>query len=417
LKPKNIVLLGFVNKAVEYLDEHMDEETPDYKLSKLKNIDLVALEDELNKNLSSSLGSMQSTMTSLLKAGNEAFNDFLDSHKEASDLTQELNDILDVDLDSKQVVKKDDKQELQDLLSFYNLEDRFDFSTEEDDSEIEEALEDRQMEEEIVLSEEEKMLQQIAESANDIKDDDKAGYSEIYNDLQEKQNTELDDIFNQIVDHEKNPDVKVQITADEVNRLFKEQIIKVDKQQSKSETKPAQVLDSVSKPDIVENPGVDSQAEESKQADAPAEAKPYVNSLIEDLKQQMAREEEAQRVKDETNKEVYDRILETYPYLPISFIKNVYDLKDSINLDYQYCKNIVVLHRVNFATIDELQQFAEIVLQHGYQINADEKQKIVDCFIQLKNKEGKIIANIFTVANQASLLHGEYEGYRVIEVL
>ena len=26
MKPKNIMLLGFVNKAVDYLDRHMDEE-------------------------------------------------------------------------------------------------------------------------------------------------------------------------------------------------------------------------------------------------------------------------------------------------------------------------------------------------------------------------------------------------------
>ena len=38
---------------------------------------------------------------------------------------------------------------------------------------------------------------------------------------------------------------------------------------------------------------------------------------------------------------------------------------------------------------------------------------IVDLFKLYRNSDGKILTNIFEIANQARLLHGEYEGYRV----
>ena len=39
---------------------------------------------------------------------------------------------------------------------------------------------------------------------------------------------------------------------------------------------------------------------------------------------------------------------------------------------------------------------------------------IVDVFKEYVNSDGKIITSIFEVANQAALLKGEYEGYRVL---
>ena len=41
-------------------------------------------------------------------------------------------------------------------------------------------------------------------------------------------------------------------------------------------------------------------------------------------------------------------------------------------------------------------------------------KKIVDVFKEYMNSDGKIITSIFEVANQASLLGGEYDGYRVL---
>ena len=61
MKPENIILLGFVNKAVEYLDKHMEDE-PDNAVAQLRNIDLNSLKDVLDKNLDASLGMMTTTM-------------------------------------------------------------------------------------------------------------------------------------------------------------------------------------------------------------------------------------------------------------------------------------------------------------------------------------------------------------------
>ena len=74
---------------------------------------------------------------------------------------------------------------------------------------------------------------------------------------------------------------------------------------------------------------------------------------------------------------------------------------------------MIVLHRVHFNNIEDLQQFVEIVANHKYSVNVDERKMIVDLFKMYRNTDGKILTNIFEIANQAKLLHGDYEGYRV----
>ena len=49
VKPKNVMLLGFVNKAVDYLDKHIDQDVDSRLLKELRNIDLNALKDDLNR--------------------------------------------------------------------------------------------------------------------------------------------------------------------------------------------------------------------------------------------------------------------------------------------------------------------------------------------------------------------------------
>ena len=145
MKPKNIMLLGFVNRAVEYIDKHMDEE-PDARLAELKNIDLASIKDELADNLDLSLGTMQSTMSTLLKAGNEAFDRFIENHGQRS-FYDEINNIFDEDKDKQKeeedlVLNNQDK--LASLLSFYNLEDDFDIDEESEEEEklVEESKEE-----------------------------------------------------------------------------------------------------------------------------------------------------------------------------------------------------------------------------------------------------------------------------------
>ena len=142
--------------------------------------------------------------------------------------------------------------------------------------------------------------------------------------------------------------------------------------------------------------------------------KPYVSTLIDDLKKQLVVEEDIKKQKEEKNKEIYDRISRMYPYLSKSFVKTVFDLKEDFARDYSNGQKVVVLHRIKFMNVDNLRQFAEIALNHDYLINVDENKLIVDIFKQFDNSDGKILANIYEIANQGCLLNGTYEGYNVI---
>lgn len=574
MQPKNIVLLGFVNKAVEYLDKHIDDDKSDYKLNKLKNIDLVSLEEELSKNLEFSLGSYQSTMTSLLKAGNEAFDEFLDAHTEKVDLLSDLNTIFDVEEDN---VVHNDKQELEDLLSFYNLDSSLNVSeddvienddeklvSEQDDSSFEDIInqsEEKQEENqknieqvtakiidklltnnpllrslmnmpsneeetetvkqedidsvkqeiinesakkepensveetesilenlitEDVVTEtqeendddnsidqiEDEFLRQIAKAADENKADIENGIDELH---ESSNNEEIDTIFSEILDHENAPVVlepEETVKEDKIidhNELFEDiqdeirteaQII--DGHFSTPQEEPIQEEPVLEEP-VLEEPVQEETNEElsseiNLEDDIPVEEETvdakvdvekelqtiinyvpetlreddfeepkvvseeikqpsndtYVSSLIEDLKRQMIEEEKIKIQEDEARQEVYGEIHKTYPYLSSAFIKSVYDLKNGINDEYAEGMNVILLSRIIFENVEELRQFAEVVMNHGYQINVDEKQLIVDCLKQFTNTKGKIIALIFDIANQAAALNGIYEGYRVV---
>ena len=119
---------------------------------------------------------------------------------------------------------------------------------------------------------------------------------------------------------------------------------------------------------------------------------------------------------NELNKKIYDSIVALYPYLSNGFIKGVYELKESFASDYKEGQKIIILHRLVFANLEGLRQFVDVMMSHEYFVNVDEKQMIVDTFKEHFNTDGKILTDIFEIANQAKLLTGEYDGYRIIEV-
>lgn len=389
MKPKNIVLLGFVNEAVKYLDQHIDEDKHDYKLSKLKNIDLVSLEEELGKSLASSLGTMQNTMTSLLNAGNEAFDEFLEAHSNnESDFVKDINNIFDVDLNAD---KKSDKEELENLLSFYNL-----------DKKVEEAVENQNEEVEIVdvpnvdptndaLKDE--FLREIAKAASQSKD-----ISSI-DELKNETNPEIDSLFSEIVDHENN------VAFEETFNINNDDALK----------------ESVVDDDIPVNESKEDNIPVSEKTESYVKVQSqnqivtgnYVNSLINDMNGQLVKDEQA-AIEEENRKAIYEKVSASYPYLQQSFVKTVYDMKDEINDEYREGIDVVVLHRIIFKNVDDLRQYAEVVITHGYEINVDEDQLIVDCIKQFTNAKGKIVSNIFAIANQAAKLNGAYDGYRIM---
>ncbi len=682
MKPKNIMLLGFVNRAVEYIDKHMDEE-PDARLAELKNIDLASIKDELADNLDLSLGTMQSTMSTLLKAGNEAFDRFIENHGQRS-FYDEINNIFDEDKD-KQKEEEDsalnNQDKLASLLSFYNLEDDFDIDEESEEEKHveensnEEVVENKEETEEEVKENKEEVVEEeteyelspedhelMKEIAKNASSDDDTRPLPLHYD--KKTNEDIDSIFNEIIENENNDKVEDEIEPSKENNednglvdqlleelppidttlidelldkiisvkddndidttnepkqeevlpnddnndvlgnseliqniiessLNQEEVVEevketeqplteeisdvnsselveniienslnqdedinnyeeliveddtneevssadedtnipedtaiqnedinddnhVEEQSSTNED----VNDSIEEEEpieenefindfndylgpvyahevienplvdihfdepveeeetsdeifdgsvndqevvagkVIENPLVDINLEEpieeetvdivepAVEEDSNAEVieenvnetaeedvnneveseekveetvkdtnnndKPYVSTLLDDLKKQLETEAEIKKQKEEKNKEIYDRISRMYPYLSKSFVKTVFDLKEDFARDYSNGQKVVVLHRIKFMNVDNLRQFAEIALNHDYLINVDENKLIVDIFKQFDNSDGKILANIYEIANQGCLLNGTYEGYNVI---
>ena len=523
MEPKNVMLLGFVNKAVEYLNKHLD----DTSLAELKNIDLDSLKEKLGEELKDTLDDVSETAETLMAAGREAFDKFVNTKKKENELSDEFDRLFDVDLDEEEETKvKDDKEELEDLLSYYDLnkndeaDEKFleeetqevpeEEAPAEEDSAVEETVneeaseevpeteEEKELEEEIPyeLDEEEtKMLELIARNVN--KKDDKRSQE-----ILTGANKELDSIFSELVAAEDQSSKKTEEVIPEeeaetetIEELYEplpiNQIQELSLEQAKQETEKEKEkeLDQIPEEErakIIENPLVDvsiaqeeekieeeeKEKEEERKAAEPVypeqvdkddiiklmkdiqplsdvyynkienfideqEAKQkayedeeedesdprpvtreknenYISSLIDDLKSKLDKEEVEKRRQEEEFREVYDKIHKAYPYLSNGFIRNVYDLKETIAKEYPLGEQIIILHRSIFHNVENLRQYVEIMLNHGYQINADEKQMIVDAFKQHINTDGKVITSIFEVANQSALLSGDYEGYRVL---
>lgn len=342
MKPKNVMLLGFVNSAVDYLNRHMDEE-PDTRLAELKNVDLASLKDELSDNLDASLGTMQSTMSTLLKAGNEAFDKFVeDTHANGNTISDQFSNLFDVDLDN---TRQSNQEELARLLSFYNLDS--------DDDETNRTNSD------------DELMKKIVENVTSDDTSDIASASQAV-----KQEEGIDNIFNEIVENEDKPVGELKEVA------IDEKKVKQDVQKQETQA--------------------------------------YVSSLISDLRQELVKEEEYKKQQDNKNNEVFERISKLYPYLPEGFIRSVYELKEELSINYPIGDKVIVLHRVSFNDVENLRKFVEIGLNHEYTINADENKKIVDIFKEFVNSDGRILTNIYEIANQGYLLSGTYEGYNVI---
>ena len=164
--------------------------------------------------------------------------------------------------------------------------------------------------------------------------------------------------------------------------------------------------------EIEEEEVQESESEEAAQ-ETPEEAAPsYVDTLLSDLDEEL--EKEIYKRKVSRHDDIYHAIAELYPFLSTAFIKSAYNLKEEIANLYPDGLKLILLHRVNFREVEYLRKFCEIMLSHDYQINADEKKMIVDTFKMHINEDGLILNDIFSVANQARLLCGDYEGYRVL---
>ena len=486
MKPKNVMLLGFVNKAADYLNKHLGEDLGT-SLTELKNIDLEKLKKELEEELKGKLDPLASPIQTLMDAGGEVFDKFITTEKKDDNLLNDFDRIFDVDLDDEKPVEK--KDEIQDLLSYYDLAGEFDI---DEDALDEDEKDDKALSyDEVIPEEEEKPIpdevlaeKSIFEATDnedelpyELNEEEKKMLETISQNVNRKPekrseaslsgaNKELDTIFSELVEAEddkedvkkeeieevKQPTINriqelslAEIPEEERKKFIENPLVDVSiamkKQEEEKETEPEPepvYPEQVDKDDIIKlmkdiqpmsdvyyNKIENFIDQQEKQKSEPVEAKKeevreekkedsYISSLIDDLKNKMDKEEDLKKQQEEEFKEVYDKIHAAYPYLSNGFIRSVYDLKETIAREYPLNEKIIILHRTSFNNVENLRQYVEITLKHGYMINADEKKMIVDAFRQHINTDGKIITSIFEVANQSALLSGEYEGYRVL---
>lgn len=351
------MLLGFINGAVEYLENHMNDEND--QINDLKNADLYALRNELASSLDVILGTKQSTLSALMQAGNEAFYSYIDPNGDSLNLSERFDRALDSSYYKPNTNynnynnnnnNRNNRNDLAKMLSTYNL-DGYDRKNNVNDD----------------------YMNQIRNNAlkNQNNVDNKA----------------LDSVFNEIVNNErvKKPN----------NSNFASLVDELRNQMDKEEelTKKNSNVNKV-------------------------DSEKGVNSLINNyLNQKEDEEKYNKKLSEKKKKQICDKVSKMYMHLPLDFIENVYDLKEEIAQANPVNKKVIVLHRIKFNHVENLRQFVEIGLKHGYTINADEDKLIVDIFKQFVNTDGKILNNIYEIANQGYHLEGEYEGYNVIEVI
>jgi hypothetical protein len=415
MKPENIILLGFVNQAVDYLEKHMDDE-PDNAVARLRNIDLNSLKEALDKNLDASLGMMTTTMNSLLKAGSDSFDSFVESHGNREALSDEINHLF--DLDQNGDVSEDD---ITNLMAYYNL-DTSDGSepvvketVQQSEPEVKQQAESETKQEESAGNENEEetvfemsdedtqLLKLISQNVGKVNQGQPLQQDASANaDNDEKK---LDHIFSQVISHQDknymnaNPGT---FASQDVETPDSSDLMSLVKDMQQSDMKYYQDIPAVPVKDPV------------PQQDDHFSNNYLSEEIISQLRQRMIKEDEEKKRKEEDFQEISDKIQQAYPYLKYDFIKAVFDMKDKIAEDYPLDVAIIILHRIVFKDVEHMQQFIEIAINHGYSVNADEKRLLADVFKQHINADGTIITSIFDVANQCALLDGRYEGYRVL---
>lgn len=129
----------------------------------------------------------------------------------------------------------------------------------------------------------------------------------------------------------------------------------------------------------------------------------YLDSLVDQFKE----------LDSNQDQKIINKISSYYNNLSDEFIKDYYQLKDILASEYQIGDDVMILHRLIFKDINQLRHFVDIVVDHGYLVNVDEVKGLVDVFRRIKVVDGKILSEIFDIANQAAYLAGRYEGYLI----
>lgn len=108
-----------------------------------------------------------------------------------------------------------------------------------------------------------------------------------------------------------------------------------------------------------------------------------------------------------------EKISKVYTHLSKDFIIEYFELKQSLALEYKINTKVILLHRSQFKDLTHLQEFVNIVSSNNYCVNVDENKLIVDSIISFKVSDGKILSEIFEVADITASQDGYYEGYLI----
>lgn len=332
------------------------------------------------------------------------FEDFLNS----SDLPQaqkdEIRSILDsfgdIEIEEELPLKEDIEEPEQEIVIKEEVEDLPENLQDivEDDTD---SLEDTFKKEETPIEETLETEETISEEPLDeeqTQQEDTLSYEDT---------SYLEDLYNRPIEdiYITNPCADLVIEPEEANEV-------IDEEQTDNQEDSVNQEDNLNE-ETLEDTKEDVDEDVENQAN-------YVDDYISSLMNDLSKESPTDKALEEKQKEIdaknaiYDSIKAIYPYLSDGFIKGVYDLKDSLANEYKDGEDLIILHRLNFSDIEGLRRFVEVIMQHDYLVNVDERQMIVDAFKEHINADGKILTDIFEVANQAKLLTGEYDGYRIL---
>lgn len=384
MKVKNLVLFGFVVSALSYLNDEAkkDREEGNETLTGLEDVDLDEVRKEMGLKLQEAVGEFGEVVSSIVNIGQEAFENYITENGDDEIVSlEELENLLKDDEIENEVVsetKTDANDDSNYLDNWENYLDSFFDDTLESQKELADILEKVETKEKAKedTKQADDYLEEIEKAVNSSNQEDLMDVEDLFADLYQSERTdeatakEIDDLFSEILEGEKAEEVKqeIQNKEDEVHDLVN------DLEDYLNET-------------TLEN-------KEVEKSEKPEE-------IIENMNN------------DNEYSEIYRRINELYPYLSLGFIQNVFDLKETIAEEYPLNKKVIVLHRVRFKDLEHLHQFVELASNNGYNVNVDENQMIVDIFRCYVNTDGRILTNIFEIANRARLLDGYYEGYRI----
>ncbi|MDO5440505.1 MAG: hypothetical protein Q4F12_03085 [Erysipelotrichaceae bacterium] len=450
MEARDIALYGFVSAASKYVDRHMNDGT---NLGDLKNIDIKKLKDDLSAQFKF-LALSDKYKKDLEAIGEKAFDEYAKENLVPKhSVIDELGEIFDVSFDEFDKETVETKNDIDSLLDAYDLDEKVSVT-----STVNKQTNDDL--DEFGLSANDDVLLTIANAA--AKSDEelaKRAYENDSNNTSIKKPANMDETYADVISNESNEPEKLSSVLSGIGKtevVAKEEVKEEIKPQETSYTTLSSVLSGIGKQeveakeviekaptqelkpadglDILANPALDIVLEREKddaqsyynltKEETIVTSNPGIESQDKTLSEVIAglgnlqkkQEENSIQIPVDPNEAIYSDIMEAYPYLNKGFIRSAYEQKNEIKDEYEENKEYILLHRLIFSDLDELHEFVEIMMSHDYTVNVDETKMIVDAFNKFVNEDGSILASILSIANQAKILNGEYDGYRVIDI-